>query len=85
MRPTLHNRTIWSDPAPLPYHRRVLPSEAARRVMPTVTARDAEGAIVTVHPVLEAANRLDLHTKITTYLHRMGLKLHAVLDYQLEA
>lgn len=85
MRPTPHNRTIWSDPAPTPYHRRVLPSEAPRRVMPKVTARTCDGALVTVQPILEAANRLDLHTQITRYLHKLGLSLHAVLDYQLEA
>lgn len=56
-------------------------------ICPIVTARkqaDLSGLPFTVAlsiPTSKARTRLELHTEISQRLHKMGLRLHAVIDY----
>ena len=56
-------------------------------ICPIVTARkkaDPSGLPISVAlsiPASKARTRLELHTEISQRLHKMGLRLHAVIDY----
>lgn len=56
-------------------------------ICPIVTARkqaDLSGLPFSVAlsiPTLKARTRLELHTEISQRLHKMGMRLHAVIDY----
>ena len=57
------------------------------QICPIVTARkkaDPSGLPISVAlsiPASKARTRLELHTEISQRLHKMGLRLHAVIDY----